>query len=272
MPAFICITCGTQHPESGAPPETCTICADDRQYIGRGGQRWTTLEELMQKHHNRIQPLEPGLIGIASEPEFAIGQRALLVQTPEGNLLWDCITLLDPQTIDAVRSLGGVRAIAISHPHFYSAMVEWSRAFDAPIYLHADERRWVVRPDPAVAFWEGERRPLFGELTLIRCGGHFPGSMVLHWPAGAEGRGALLTGDTITVVADRRYVSFMHSFPNLIPLPASRVRQVAEAVDDLVFDRIYGGWWEKEILADAKSAVRRSAERYIRAISGSGLD
>lgn len=62
-----------------------------------------------------------GLVGIGTEPSFAIGQRALLVRTPQGNVLWDSITLIDDATVDAVRKLGGIRAIAISHPHYYSS-------------------------------------------------------------------------------------------------------------------------------------------------------
>src|SRR5690606_29461653 len=118
------------------------------------------------------------MTGIATEPAFAIGQRALLVQTPAGNVLWDCISLIDQATIDAVAALGGIQAIAISHPHFYSAMVEWSRAFDAPIYLHEDNRPFVVRPDPAISFWTDETLALMPGVTLIRCGGHFAGSTV----------------------------------------------------------------------------------------------
>ena len=79
-----------------------------------------------------------------------------------------------------------------------------------------------MRPDPHIQFWEGKTKPLPGGMTLIRCGGHFPGGTVLHWPDGAGGRGALLSGDILTVVPDRRYVSFMYSYPNLIPLPAGR--------------------------------------------------
>ena len=53
--------------------------------------------------------------------------------------------------------MGGIKAIAISHPHYYSSMVEWSRAFGGvPIYLHAADRQWVMRPDHAIVFWEGE--------------------------------------------------------------------------------------------------------------------
>jgi len=182
--------------------------------------------------------------------------------------LWDCITLIDEATISEVKALGGISAIAISHPHYYSSMIEWSRAFDAPVYLHAADREWVMRPDPAVHFWEGETLPIGDGLTLIRCGGHFPGGTVLHWPGGAEGRGALLTGDIINVVQDRRYVSFMYSFPNLIPLPAAAVRRVVAAVEPFAFDRIYSAWWDKVTLSDAKAAVRRSADRYIAAIEG----
>lgn len=267
MTSFICRTCGTQFAASAAPPDGCPICEDERQYVGYAGQQWTSLDELRRDHSNRVEPIEPGLTGIGTAPAFAIGQRALLVQTPAGNLLWDCITLLDEPTIAAVRALGGVRAIAISHPHYYATMVEWARAFGASVHLHADDRAHVMRPDPALSFWEGETLPLFGGLSLIRCGGHFAGGQVLHWPAGAAGRGALLTGDIIMVAQDRRYVSFMYSYPNLIPLPGRAVRRVVAAVAPFAYDRIYGAWWERVIAAGAQAAVARSAARYLAAIA-----
>ena len=263
----ICKTCGTQFAATEGPPSACPICQDERQYIGFNGQEWTTLAELQQTHTNEIRPLEPGLTGIGSHPAFAIAQRALLVQTPAGNVLWDCISLIDSPTIEAVKELGGISAIAISHPHYYSSMIEWSRAFDAPVYLHADDRRWVMRPDPAIVYWQGETYPLLDGLILIRCGGHFPGGTVLHWPGGAGGKGALLSGDILTVVPDRRYVSFMYSYPNLIPLPAHAVQRIVAAVEPYPFDRIYGAWWERVVQQDGQTAVKRSAERYIRAIS-----
>jgi glyoxylase-like metal-dependent hydrolase (beta-lactamase superfamily II) len=267
MPNYICVTCGVQYAASDAPPAHCLICEDERQYIGWKGQQWATLEQLRADHHNRLRPEETNLTGIGTEPTFAIGQRALLVQSPGGNVLWDCITVIDDATIEAVRALGGIAAIAISHPHYYSSVAEWSRAFGgAPIYLHAADRQWVMRPDPAIVFWEGETRALGDGLTLIRCGGHFEGGAVLHWAAGAEGRGALLSGDIVYVVNDRRYVSFMYSFPNLIPLTASAVRRILAALEPFAYDRIYSAWFDRVLLADAQAAVARSAERYLRAI------
>src|SRR6476469_4747900 len=198
---WICSTCGTQFPPSAEPAERCPICSDPRQYLPGGGQRWTTMEALRSAHRNAVQRAEPGLYGIGTTPLFAIGQRALLVQHPAGNVLWDCVSLLDDATVDIVNALGGLSAIAISHPHFYSAMVEWGRAFGCPVYLHAADRAQVTRPDPVLRFWDGETTSLGEGLTLIRCGGHFEGSSALHWAAGAEGRGALLTGDTVFVVA-----------------------------------------------------------------------
>jgi len=268
MKNYICKTCGTQYPESDSPPAHCLICEDDRQYVGLNGQQWTTLEELRSRHHNLIRVEEPNLVGIGAEPGFAIGQRALLVQSPQGNVLWDCLAVIDAEMVKVVKELGGVSAIGISHPHFYSTMVEWSRAFDgAPVHLHAANREWVARTDPAIRFWEGDTLQLQEGLTLVRCGGHFPGSTVLHWSAGAEGRGALLTGDTINVAMDRRYVSFMYSFPNLVPLPAAAVRKVVQSVEPFAYDRIYGGWFDKVVLTNARESVAHSAERYIRAIS-----
>ncbi len=266
MAHFICATCGTQYPETDSPPQQCLICADERQYIGWKGQQWTTLDQLRADHHNTIRSEEANLTGIGTEPSFAIGQRALLVAAPGGNVLWDCITLIDEATIEAVKKLGGISAIAISHPHFYSAMVEWSRAFHAPVYLHAADRQWVMRPDPPIVFWEGDTQRLGDGLTLIRCGGHFAGSTVLHWAGGAEGRGALLAGDTVYVANDRRWVSFMYSFPNLIPLSAPAIDQILKAIEPYKYDRIYGAWFDRVLEGDAPAAVSRSADRYGRAV------
>lgn len=263
---YMCTTCGTQSAATDQPPAHCPICEDERQYIGWEGQAWTTLEALQEKHHNVVKTVEPDLTGIGTHPSFAIGQRALLVQTPHGNVLWDCISLIDAPTVAVVEALGGISAIAISHPHYYSSMIEWSRAFDAPVYLHAADEEHVMRPDPAIEFWSGETQALGEGLTLVHCGGHFAGGTVLHWAAGADGKGVLLSGDILQVVSDRRYVSFMYSYPNLIPLPTQKVRQIVAAVEPYAFDRIYGAWWDRVVRSDARAAVARSAERYIAAL------
>ena len=267
MENFICVQCGVQFSQTAEPPSQCPICQDERQFVRHGGQQWTTLKELILHHRNRFEEQASQLLGIGTEPECAIGQRALLVQSPAGNLLWDCISLLDDKTIAAVKGRGGIRGIAISHPHFYSSMVEWAEYFDAQIYLHAADRQWVMRDDPRIHFWQGTTLPLWDDLTLINCGGHFEGGTVLHWPGGANGKGALLTSDILTVVQDRRYLSFMRSYPNLIPLGAAAIDRILETLEPFSFDQIYGGWWKANVLADAKAAVARSAERYLRAIS-----
>jgi glyoxylase-like metal-dependent hydrolase (beta-lactamase superfamily II) len=263
----ICKACGTQFPESAEPPSSCPICCDSRQFVPKSGQEWTTLDKLRADHTNNFREYEPNLIGIGTTPEFAIGQRALLVRTPHGNFLWDCITLVDDATVDVISAMGGLRGIAISHPHYYSAMLEWSVAFDdAPIFLHAADREWVMQPANAIEFWEGARKELAPGLTLIHCGGHFAGGTVLHWETGAEGRGALLSGDILQVGPDGM-VSFMYSYPNLVPLSASAVQAVARAVKPFVYDRIYGAWWDRVIETDAKGIVDKSVGRYLNAIS-----
>jgi glyoxylase-like metal-dependent hydrolase (beta-lactamase superfamily II) len=273
MENFICVQCGAQYGATAEPPPHCTICEDERQFVRYGGQEWITLDRLATDHHNRVEDEAPQLLGIGTEPEFAIGQRALLLQSPGGNLLWDCISLLDNKTIAEVNVRGGIRAIAISHPHFYSSMVEWADHFDARIFLHAADRQWVMRKSPRIQFWEGTTLSLWDGLTLISCGGHFEGGTVLHWPAASRGRGskgALLTGDIITVVQDRRYVSFMRSYPNLIPLGPAAIHQILERIEPFSFDQIYGGWWNASVLSDAKAAVARSAKRYLRTIASLG--
>lgn len=267
MPNYICVTCGNQYAAAEQPPPHCFICEDERQYVNPEGQTWITVEALQREHRNVIRSLEPRLFGIGTEPKFAIGQRALLVQASKGNVLWDCVSLIDDATIEAIQALGGISSLAMSHPHLFGSMVEWSHAFgNAPIHLHIDHRQWVQRPDPVIHFWEGEFLELDEGLTLHRCGGHFEGSTVLLWPDGAEGLGVLLSGDTMYVAPDRRHVSFMYSYPNFIPLSASTVDSIVDKVMPLRFDRIYGHFFGLEIEADAKSVVQRSAERYKQAI------
>ena len=262
MPHFICTTCATQFAESAAPPACCPICEDERQYVPARGQGWTTLAALQRSHANSWRQLEPGLLALRSVPGLGIDQRALLVCTPAGNLLWDCIGLLDPATMALVQGLGGLAGIAISHPHYYSTMVEWAHAFNAPVWLHAADQAHVMRPDPALRFWQGETQALLPGLELHRLGGHFAGGTVLHWAGGAGGQGALLSGDIIQVLPDRRHVGFMRSYPCLIPLPPAEVRRMAARCAALDFEAIYGAFHEREITQGARAAISRSAERY----------
>jgi glyoxylase-like metal-dependent hydrolase (beta-lactamase superfamily II) len=255
----VCLTCGVQF---GGPAERCPVCEDPRQYVPAAGQQWTTLEDLRRDHRNAIRD-EAGLVGIGTEPRFAIGQRALLVPWRGSNLLWDCITLLDDETAAAVDARGGLAAIAISHPHYYSAMVEWAHRFGCPVLLHEADREWIMRADDAIELWSGETRELGDGLTLVRCGGHFAGGTVLH-----RADGTLLAGDIVQVIPDRTHVSFMYSFPNYIPLPEAAIRGIVAALEPFEYERIFGAWWETVIPADGRAIVERSARRYISAING----
>jgi glyoxylase-like metal-dependent hydrolase (beta-lactamase superfamily II) len=265
VPAFICRTCGVQYAHSATPPPACPICEVERQYVGWNGQQWTTLDELRAEgRRNTVQDIEPGVTQVATEPALALGQRALLVQTPGGNVMWDCISFVDDESVAAVRERGGLSAIAISHPHFYACMVPWSEAFGGcPIYIHAADGQWVQFRTEALVLWSGAQRAILPGVTLINTGGHFDGSVAMHWAAGAEGRGLLFSGDSLTVVQDRRYVSFMYSYPNLIPLSEARVRRIADSVRPFAFERIYGAWDGRAVQSAGNDAVEKSAERYI---------
>ncbi len=244
-----------------SPRDDCPICEDPRQYVPVEGQQWTSLEALRTRHKNAIRD-EGALVGIGTEPRFAIGQRALLVPHSDGNVRWDCVSLLDDETEREIDSRGGLHAIAISHPHYYSTMVEWAHRFDCPVWLHSDDRAWVMREDPKLRFWSGETHDLGDGLTLIRCGGHFAGGTVLHRA------GDLLAGDIVQVIPDRGWVSFMYSFPNFIPLPESEIRSIEAALEPFAFERIYGAWWGTVIPRDGKGIVQRSAQRYVDALNG----
>jgi hypothetical protein len=248
----ICETCGAYFEQRA---ERCPICEDARQWVPEDGQRWTTREALAEEHRHVVR-VDGDFDGVGIEPAFAIGQRALLVPHGAGRLMWDCLPLVGDVEI------GELTGIAISHPHYYTGMADWAARFDCPIHLHADDREWITRDDPQIELWDGETLSLGDGLTLIRCGGHFAGGTVLHVGD------ALLAGDIVQVIPDRGWVGFMYSYPNLIPLPEASVRAIADALEPYAFDQIYGAWWDRIVRRDGKAIVRRSAERYARALRG----
>lgn len=265
MSFWICATCAVEHAEK---VDVCAICADERQWVPAEGQLWTTLGELAASgYRTRVVELEPDLFGITSEPKVGIGQQAKLVRTPAGNLLWDPTGYLDDATVRRVRELGEVVAIAASHPHMFGVQVEWSRALgDVPVLVAEQDLGWVARPDPVIRSWSGTTEVVPG-VTLTQPGGHFPGSAVAHWAAGAGGDGVLLTSDTIFANPDRRSVSFMRSYPNRIPLSAAVVERITAHVERFDFDRLYGNF-DNVVDGDARQVVRRSADRHIGWVRG----
>jgi len=262
---WLCRTCAVEH---ATRPDVCAICADERQWVPATGQAWTTLAELAAAGERLVlTELEPDLFGLSSEPSVGIGQQAKILRTPAGSLLWDPPGYLDDDAVAQVRALGPVVAIAASHPHMYGVQVEWSRALGGvPVLVAEADAHWVARPDPVIETWSGEREVLPG-VVLSQPGGHFPGSAVAHWAAGADGRGVLLSGDTIFANPDRTSVSFMRSYPNRIPLSAAVVLRVAEHVARRPFERLYNNF-EGVIPADARDVVLRSAQRHAAWVRG----
>jgi hypothetical protein len=265
MNTYICETCGTQFAPSDAPPATCPICEDDRQYVGWNGQRWTTPEALASQYSLRTGEDE-GLFALSMGGGFGIPQRMLLLPTPAGNILWECVSLVTTEAVIRLRERGGVDRIVISHPHFYSAMARWSEALgDVPIMLHAADKAWVQYRSRNIEFWRGDVLPLGTGVTLVRTGGHFPGSTNLHWAGGPRGRGALFVGDSPQVATDRRHVSFMYSYPNYIPMRTSDVRAMQARLEPFEYEDVYGYSWGRNIIGGGRDAVRGSFERFFAA-------
>ncbi|GAB3393780.1 MBL fold metallo-hydrolase [Humibacter soli] len=268
MTIWICATCGVEHADTPTPPAECIICSDDRQWVPRTGQAWTTADELRAAGIRvAVEEIEPGLIALTSQPSVGIGQQSMLATTPGGNVLFDPIGYVDDDAAARVLEHGPVIGIVASHPHMYGAQVSWSRALgDVPVYVNAADAEWVRRPDASIREFEGSLELATG-LTLHTLGGHFKGSTALLWDAGADGKGVLFAGDAIFPNPNGTSVSFMRSFPNLVPLSAAVVERVASSALALRFDRLYNNFG-RSVPSDAHAVVRGSADHYIEWVRG----
>lgn len=263
MTCFICTHCGTQYPDSATPPRRCPICDDDRQYDAGRAQGWTRHAELSRSHRLRVED-DDGVLGLGITPDFAIPQRALLLPTGDGNILWECVSLVSDEAVAELNARGGVDLITISHPHFFASMLEWSEALGGvPILLHEAHREWVQRTSPRIRFWEGDTLELSDGVTLLRTGGHFPGSTALHWKDGPRAGGALFVGDSPHVPPDRQRVTFMYSVPNYIPVPSRDVRRMRDLLAGYAFADVYGWTWRRNLIGNARAILDASFDRHL---------
>lgn len=254
----ICVTCGTRYSHAKYDAAHCVVCEDDRQYVHPDGQQWTTYDRLLRDHCVAIKRHADTLHELKVTPGFAIAQRAFLIESTEGNVLWDCLPMIDAASLAFVESRGGLAAIAISHPHYYGLMVEWARLFDCPVYLHEKDRQWVMDDDQRVEYWQGECQSLVGRMSIVHTGGHFPGSTILHH---AESE-TVFVGDTLQVSRDMKHLSVMHSFPNFIPLSDDETLRVFRRVAPLRFDAMYGAFSHQNLPHGARGVFDQSLKRY----------
>lgn len=257
---LICRACGTQFFPKVGPPLECPICLDDRQYIPMTGQAWTDLAELNNNYTVRIKQIRSGLYDLKMDPSFAIGQRALLLESLGGNLLWDCIPLINESTIEFIKEKGGLKAIAISHPHYYSTMNEWASIFNCPVYVHQNDKSWIQYMGPHIENWEGEEKFLWDDLKIIRMGGHFPGSCILFLP-GTQEEGIILCGDTFYLSPSKKFISLMYSYPNHIPLPSNEIGRIRNLCRDLRFQSAYGAFEFQNLERGGKQLLNKSFEQ-----------
>jgi glyoxylase-like metal-dependent hydrolase (beta-lactamase superfamily II) len=258
----ICTTCGTKFPDDQKSPELCPICNDDRQFINLKGQSWTTSEDLEKSHAVKISKINNRLHYLTIKPDFAIGQRAFLLLSASGNILWDCIPLLNDTTKAFIHEHGGLKAIAFSHPHFYSNMNEWAEEFDCPIYIHEKDKAWIFNPGPHIQLWNGDEKPLWDDIKLAHVGGHFPGSSMLHI-AGMSNGGVMLCGDSLYISRSRRHTAVMFSYPNSIPLLKEDFAAFYEKCSKLKFDTLYGATFEgQDLEGNAYPIFTKSMNRY----------
>lgn len=260
----ICVTCGTRYKE--ITPAACAICEDERQYVPMTGQQWTSYAALAENKTIRINQRSENLFDLKIMPAFAIGQKAYLITSPEGNLLWDCIPHLDEATVNFINSKGGLKGIAISHPHYYSLMTAWAATFNCPVYIHEADKKWIMDDAPSINLWNGEELSLWNDMKVIHTGGHFAGSTVLHAPHLSD-KGSLLVGDTLQIAPSLQFISMMYSYPNVIPLPLNTILHIYNRLQPLQYDTMYGAFEWQTIAAGAKQLFQKSVDVYRNSVS-----
>ncbi|KAF1975773.1 hypothetical protein BU23DRAFT_588386 [Bimuria novae-zelandiae CBS 107.79] len=298
----ICFTCGTQFDAPlSSPPKNCPICDDPRQYVPPTGQAWTSLNNeastSSQRNEFITDPHDPRIHYITTTPtapsktnmpaglsdattitkQLGIGERAILLQTEHGNVLWDLVAWLDDGTKDFIKAKGGLKAIVISHPHFWTTHLEWARCFGCPVYLQECDKEWLQREDKnnVRTLVTQPTYTILPGVTLIRAGGHFPGSSFLHWSDKPSKPGKLFIADTMMSVPSGFYhadrlpgttsFSFMWAYPNMIPLPPDAVLGIWKSIKDFDFEESYGGFMGQNVRRkDLKVKVLESAKIFLR--------
>jgi hypothetical protein len=211
--------------------------------------------------------------------KVGIGQRAIFLETESGNVLWDLVPFIDEKFVKEVEEKGGLKAIVISHPHFYNTHLEWARVFGCPVWLAEDEKEWLCRSEESSNLVRryiegpvGATQEIVQGVTAVKCGGHFPGSLVLHWAK----EKILCHADTIMIVPSGLYFgesrrpdtntySFMWSYPNMIPLDPEALLGIWKAVEPFDFETTYGGFPGQDVRRkDAKKLMLESAQNWTR--------
>ena len=241
--APVCTTCGTLHPPRPGTPPACAICLDERQYVGWSGQHWTDAATLASTREIRFEDCA-GVTTMVLDPAFAIGQRAFLIPHAGGLVMWECLSTVTDAALARIAALGGV-----------------------PIHLHAADRSWVRFETAAMRFWSGDRLALSDRLELVHLPGHFAGGAGLWWKDGPRPGGSLFPGDAIQVAMDRRFATFMYSYPNAIPLGCAALDRLEAHAGRLTFEDVYGFAPGRQIIGDARARVDASFARYRAALA-----
>ncbi|KAI5364823.1 Putative metallo-beta-lactamase, ribonuclease Z/Hydroxyacylglutathione hydrolase [Septoria linicola] len=280
---LLCKKCGTQYSvDATSNKEECKVCDDPRQYVLPTGQVFTTLGKLKDEGRKNVwwqlgqEGIEARVWSVKTYPEFAIGDRAILIQTDAGNILWDLIPFIDQQIVERIVELGGLEAIVISHPHYYSTWADWSRTFNCPVYVGKPDQNWLERvdtPGADVRFLTehySEILPGSGAQAVLT-GGHFPGSLLLYW------QGILFIADTIFTSPSamnpfpgkNRVISFTFfwSIPNRIPLHLDDISNIWRLVMPLDFHTCLGAFKGMDV-----RTVENEAERGTGGVKGRLLE
>ena len=215
-------------------PLACPICTDTRNALPEDGWDFRTEADAQAMFTNHWKEVEPGLWGFWADPKFGLGATGWLLQREDGNVAFEGCPYYQPDAIEKIRELGGIRVLAASHPHGYGALWQLQREFDPVLTIHKGDIPYskAFRVNcPADDVHE-----IAPGLTLRHVGGHYEGHSVLY----DEHHRALFCGDSLKIELDADgatpvAISCHKAFHYEIPLTRDELAKYVEVFSALPF-------------------------------------
>lgn len=217
-------------------PVFCKNCMDVRNALPDEDFTYIHINEARKTYTTKWREVLPGLWDFYTEPQLGLGSHGWLIIREAGNIAFEAAPHYSREAIDKIKSLGGIRILAASHPHGYGALWELQEAFDPTLIIHKNdlEHTKAFRVNhPIDDFEELDRNHI-----MIRLGGHYDGQTALF---DAEKK-LLFAGDALKIEFDASgepvALSCHKGFHYHIPLTPDELRHYQKVFSMYDFEHV----------------------------------